>query len=102
MSNHTPAPWAVVLDGFREITGDSHWCCEIKGPGDRASLVKLQDSHHCSPDYGISAEETQANAHLIAAAPELLAALKELVTGHSMKGAEIALAAIAKAEGKSL
>lgn len=40
-----------------------------------------------------------AKARLNAAAPDLLAALEELVTGHSMKGAKAGRAAIAKAKG---
>ena len=36
---------------------------------------------------------------IMAAAPELLAALRELMTGHSMKGEAQARAAIAKALG---
>jgi hypothetical protein len=56
-------------------------------------------------DVWISVEEQKANAHLIAAAPDLLAALETLVrvhdTGQSDFGClEIARAAIAKAKGE--
>jgi hypothetical protein len=54
-------------------------------------------------DYDMPVEEVQANAHLIAAAPELLAALKnalaEIWMDDEPEWARGARAAIAKAEG---
>lgn len=47
-------------------------------------------------------EQVRANARLIAAAPELLAALKQLVNDNlNQANCDIAEAAIAKAEGRS-
>jgi hypothetical protein len=45
-------------------------------------------------------DEQQANARLIAAAPDLLAACIEVASGYSTRGSEMARAAIAKATGE--
>lgn len=105
-SKHTPGPWRLIAAGFSQIKDTSHWCCEIYGALERAAIV-----HHCSPSYGIGAEETQANARLIAASPELLAALKRIANatmdadGSTLRPSrdvvEQAIRAIAKAEGES-
>ena len=65
-TQHTPGPWAVnpvgaVVDSFR-ATGEIVPVCALLWPTD----VRSED-------------ETEANARLIAAAPDLLAALKALV-----------------------
>ncbi len=65
MSKHTPGPWRII---------------EIRG---RAVILEPeQDGHVCkisewADEY---AEEQEANARLIAAAPELLEALENLVS----------------------
>jgi hypothetical protein len=91
MSKHTPGPWSVM----RTPSGYDH----IRGPkGQRIS-------HECS-DLDDLGDEAKANATLIAAAPDLLAALKKIANGEGYYGAqareykEIAAIAIAKAEGK--
>ena len=57
---HTPGPWTVCKDG----TGDTF----ISGP-----------NAECIADLGIHDEERcDEDAHLLAAAPDLLAALKHL------------------------
>lgn len=97
MSKHTPGPWVVFHNKYRipavEVDG-SVWSEGFD------SGVRLQS-------------ERDANAHLIAAAPDLLAALKELLDqgegcaacGFGTPGCgcryERARAAIAKAEGES-
>ena len=91
MSTHTPGPWKAILHGDEEFpfplsihTADgAHW---IARGGTTSSL---------------------ANAHLIAAAPDLLEALREMmaaqltgdVSGHAYTRA-MAAAAIAKATGE--
>ena len=87
---HTPGPWYANQDCI-EIDGP-------EGPRDVTLAVVLQ------------ADNAAADARLIAAAPELLAVLRELVhydEGSSEQGSygyEVLLrckAAIAKAEGRS-
>ncbi len=63
----------------KTISGTKHWTCAIKGADPfRVSIVNLQDSSHCSPAFGIVAEQMKANAKLIAAAPQMLEALKKI------------------------
>lgn len=101
MSAHTPGPWHIER-------GTSVY-------------VRADDAHHVGPicsirsrlDYPgmdpIVAETLDANARLIAAAPDLLAALRSLVMEHGgtlgcQRGDERAVAvraAIAKATGES-
>ena len=105
-TQHTPGPWTIEDAGESDIKGEKYWDCEIRVPH-RASIVRLMDSHHCE-EFGFSAEETQANARLIAAAPDLLAALEEIYREFGdMGGPEgwsesvmKARAAIAKAKGE--
>lgn len=85
MSKHTKGPWkqhlvdeTVIIDSRRE-----------------------QIAQACG-DYPLNAVEIEANARLIAAAPDLLEALKHAVHWHDQLNAkDIAKmeAAIAKAEG---
>jgi len=90
MSKHTPEPWTVVADG--------PWVCD-KG-GFTVAIVATS---------GMSSETLKANARLIAAAPELLAAAKgALAVASSLDGADddwVAVTAlrvaIAKAEGEN-
>lgn len=97
---HTPGPWAYDPDS-KEVFGstEEHGCGWI-------ALVEGNDSS----DQPLPAEMRAANARLIAAAPELLAALKELVEYDDGSndpgdlGYEIlqrCKAAIAKAEGRN-
>ena len=95
MSAHTPGPW-VVDDDFAE-------------PEVMAGEVFVATAHAGQPDdTWTDRPQAMANAHLIAAAPELLAALKEAVANHARESSACAClqclrfrAAIAKAEGKS-
>jgi hypothetical protein len=87
MSKHTPGPWTV---------GDS---------GGYLNQMKIEPA--IGVVYG-AGEEIQANAHLIAAAPELLEALQELkeelfqhAEGNYLRPfLDKAEAAIAKAKGE--
>jgi hypothetical protein len=99
MTEHTPGPWAD------DVTGDL---------SDRDGAIYSETSNTIVADnvYGRSEAEADANARLIAAAPDLLAAceaLCEAVAGQSallaIEGALVveyreALAAIAKARGE--
>lgn len=90
MTKHTPGPWKV-------IQSDS-------------PVVQTEDDHHAiCTTYGVYAtrEQKEANANLIAAAPEMLSALKGFVKAWSegrflMEGYEYLKAcrdSIQKAEG---
>jgi hypothetical protein len=96
--NHTPAPW-------RSDNDDSAICA---GPSMTLARVYWGEER--------TEEEDRANAHLIAAAPDLLAALKEfrlkeeyvvgaqgqhLILRVPLDAIQKAAAAIAKAEGRS-
>ena len=64
MTSHTPGPWQVA-----EIPIDDLWICEENDPGHNVGI--------CFPEKRDTLLETMANARLIAAAPDLLEALKE-------------------------
>lgn len=92
LSAHTPGPWKVGPHGDTvEAHGDDLLCMyETNGADDPVNLP------------------FKANAHLIAAAPELLAALKLFMTCYpaaicalSDEMQQSIRAAIAKAEGRS-
>lgn len=84
-TKHTPGPWALDDDGF------------VYGEG------FIVSDPHSSPE--IDLDEREANARLIAAAPELLAALEWALDDPDSEilgeeWANAAQAAIAKAKGE--
>lgn len=81
MAEHTPGPWRHVGTGIeaRAFDGSWKWLTPVVRGG--------------------SPEQATANRALMAAAPDLLAALRHMV-GSVNGGCKIAEAAIAKAEGK--
>ncbi len=85
MSAHTPGPWVANLTP----DGDKIAIC-----GDGLVVARTT---------GVT-EEKQANARLIAAAPDLLQVLQDMLANHdageSIIGFETARAAIAKARGE--
>ena len=93
MSKHTPGPWQIGKN-FGSVV------CDTPVPGIRGS-----DDTEYYGGHLIAESVTEANARLIAAAPELLEALKELMVAADRVSAEPvtwlgkARAAIAKAEG---
>jgi len=95
---HTPGPWMAMLKPFGGFT-----IAPLKGGG-RREIGSVLFRH----DKIDIVSEVDANARLIAAAPELLEALKEQIEPRS-KGWKVtdwdirdanARAAIAKAEGR--
>lgn len=86
----TPGPWTVVRSDPAQGV-DCWWICA--GTGNREKEFGTV--------YG-GAPQHEANARLIASAPDLLHALKELTRCAAISDAWLApaLAAIAKAEGK--
>jgi uncharacterized cupin superfamily protein len=100
-AKHTPGPWTVQK--HHHAAGDL-WLTVLRGAWD------VTHNHASRPEViadaaysAMSDEENEANAHLIAAAPDLLAALRAMVLNdaHTYRDChKAALAAIAKAEGK--
>ena len=101
---HTPGPWRYEPASSRLIV----WTAD--GPG-RGAVADLTSQTHVLPAGQHSWEarkaEVEANARLIAAAPELLAALTDLVERFTpeymtdIAAIDSAKAAIAKATGAS-
>lgn len=80
---HTPGPWHVYDSRFREVNG-----AIMDAAGNKVASA-----------HGPTTEELEANARLIAAAPELLEALRRataLLAGGPTR--DFCRAAIAKAE----
>jgi len=74
MSKHTPAPWNVVAARGEE--GETLYLYVEPDTGDapyRGSVCSVSDAENIE---GITASERDANASLIAAAPDLLVALR--------------------------
>jgi hypothetical protein len=101
-AQHTPGPWQAIDErpqGLERIV--------ILGPPDARSKHRhgrchIVEMRGWNEKPGQTAEEVLADARLIAAAPELLAALKvarELLDRNDIRRPEID-AAIAKAEGR--
>ena len=68
MSNHTPGPWEIKRHfdpGYKNISAQKHTAL--------AQVVWCMEDEDRSP-------ECEANAHLIAAAPDLLEALEKVFT----------------------
>jgi len=92
---HTPGPWVVTdkAQGSHVPTSGVFYVY----PEWRTARIEHNDVATVESQGGIGEQRT--NATLIAAAPDLLAALIELASGHSMAGEEMARKAIAKATG---
>lgn len=109
MSAHTPGPWKIGPRnaGNGANISDSHGRYLA-----HTSAVRNLNGDHLDPERHIETAEAVANAHLIAAAPDLLAALRAArrqMTNQLYNKPRIGMevecamadAAIAKAEGKS-
>lgn len=96
MSKHTPGPWTAFDnddDGIRVIGVTSR----------KSDVAHCRRGNEYPLDSRRRHEEDFANARLMAAAPDLLAALKAVVAFTGAHGGPYvkARAAIVKAEGKS-
>lgn len=98
-AKHTPGPWksTVLRDGAR-----------IESDGASVAWVGPDDTRECADGriVEVMTKRAVANAHLIAAAPDLFAACVELIRGDGtsdsvQRAIDLARAAIAKAEGRS-
>jgi len=99
MSKFTPGPWSYI-DATKEACMQYAPKCVI-----RAGTVQIASFSWGDSKWWPSKEESQANARLIAAAPDLLEALQAMVDAHAIPSSickerpvyEAALAAIRKA-----
>ena len=106
-TKHTPGPWVLTISsGMVEDT--KHTIAEIGTTGKyRGAVTRMQSAEHID---GIGRDELIANARLIAAAPDMLEALKlcanyiantESELGITLPCGENVRAAITKAEALS-
>jgi len=117
MSGHTPVPWEYVVDDDGETIGAAiiiRMGTHLRGRNGWEPQHRIEYQVSAPDESPEQFAEAEANARLIAAAPDLLAALKALVVGverddnpsdqgHCEHSDEMnaARAAIAKAEGRS-
>lgn len=99
MNKHTPGPWFL---GESE-RGRHFRAVDAKEHGALASVVWLMEDDDID---GVSSPRCEANAHLIAAAPDLLDALEEVVQwlelgDHEGKMYDKCKSAIARARGEA-
>jgi hypothetical protein len=99
--SHTPGPWTIEQESGNE--GEAEVIVS-----DKRTICWTADTWSDAEGEASITEEDRANGRLIAAAPELLAALKALVDaqvcrddGKDCAICEDAYAAIAKAEGRN-
>ena len=97
--NHTPGPWFAHdfsgVSGGNEVVA-SDYCVSCTTP-DHITVAFMGNGLRCAR------EEWEANAQLIAAAPELLEALEEVLGWETLCPIDVyeqARAAIAKARGQ--
>lgn len=101
MSKHTPGPWELSEAEYKEGFGTYRRVEQVEQFGDVVASVCIRHTvNHTLNAAG------DANARLIAAAPDLLEALKDMLDGHEDActgygegSADKARAAIAKATG---
>lgn len=80
MSKHTPGPWTASPMRIGPNEKDRRYGFVVNGPDDRGAPslpIRVCDLRVPVGFEGFA--EGQANAHLIAAAPDLLAALRDIV-----------------------
>jgi hypothetical protein len=103
---HTPGPWTLDAGGWPLIiNGPEPWAEGTIDDGAQADVVVLIDClENSGRTYDYPEEIAEANARLIAAAPELLAALEDVVRVYARIGPDSVLAparaAIARARGQ--
>ncbi|HGM6773279.1 TPA: hypothetical protein ACKQAW_003888 [Stenotrophomonas maltophilia] len=101
---HTPGPWSCMSESAHEGVYVDDCVHSVSKAAGRADIICLSPSHE---DYELSAAMWDANARLIAAAPELLEAAMAFVAPFDdievVHDSDIAMAraAIAKATGVS-
>lgn len=101
MSGHTPGPWHVSQ---RATVRNFFYVHAVRRHNSKATYAIARGVYQADPQ---SCDEINASARLIAAAPELLEALQNIIDGVgcqpgyiSTLGIQIARAAILKATGE--
>lgn len=96
MSRHTPGPWHAYEADYQQSHETALLPIFVVGPGEFHTVAQVRAG--CSDDD--LPAQTAANARLIAAAPDLLEALKGVIRVADRRTVEFdaAHAAIAKAE----
>lgn len=107
MAEHTPGPWHSETSEYTASDGVYEcWAVCADGGGDVA-IVTVQRDHDSLTGDAIPDAEAEANARLIAAAPDMLKALRQITANihpnynplELAHGMDLARAAIAKATG---
>lgn len=99
-TQHTPGPWAVTT------VGSCHGIHPAASDNERDDICRVAPHNYHPNGWQAAKGEAEANARLIAAAPDLLAALEaclQRLDSHddqSVPECLVALAAIKKATGK--
>lgn len=96
---HTPGPWRV--DETKALGAYGVWTEAATHPGHDGAGYPSQICSVGPTNKEIPRDQRDANARLIAAAPELLAACKMLLDGDPCEGVRLARLAITKAENPS-
>lgn len=76
MSRHTPGPWTLRYDHPNPRPCERPTLGTVVGP----------DGDGVGEGWGNDAEEAEANARLIASAPEMLVALRDIMDRQTSKG----------------
>lgn len=106
---HTPGPWVATLEKWHAYVDAVKYgatLAQVDGDGGMVDVYQPANETLAGEWYEMSTEERDANARLIAAAPELLEALVRCLEQLDFDGradapcTELARAAIAKAIGK--
>jgi hypothetical protein len=72
MAKHSPGPWSIHGDN-KTLIGDN---------SGKMMVADVLHKHIC-PQWNRPLEEAQANAKLIAAAPDLLACIEDFISAYS-------------------
>ena len=107
MSGHTPGPWKVQRYLRPDLDDDPMGVYLVETAAD-ALTPRYYEAEPETPELDAVHSENEANARLIAAAPDLLAALEKLVranygqpSGVTVPALDQARAAIAQAKGEA-
>lgn len=82
MSKHTDGPWALsggvnlVGDPYSKLGQHALYCARVSHPDFIGDICTVQSADHV--DEGITRKVAEANARLIASAPDMLEALQNL------------------------